>query len=192
MSATFINKLSVLVLALWIFGCQTTKPVTQQPDAGKVSVTNAPPDEPTDTQDSTETDRNGRPVWAAKKFHYNPSRTRKCDLVHTKLDVRFDWGKQQLNGIATITLKPHFYPQTQLELDAKGFDLRNIQLVDDKTKSSLPLKYAYDGRKINIQLDRTYTHEENFTVRIDYTAKPNELPKGGSAAITSDKGLYFI
>lgn len=192
MNSTFIKKLSILVLALWVFSCQTSKPVTQQPALGKVAVTNTLSDETTDATDSTETDRNGRPVWAAKKYDYNPERTRKSDLVHTRLDVRFDWGKQQLNGIAILTLKPHFYPQTQLELDAKGFDLRNIQLVDDKTKNTLPLKYAYDGRKINIQLDRTYTRDEKFTVRIDYTAKPNELPKGGSAAITSDKGLYFI
>ena len=29
-------------------------------------------------------------------------------------------------------------------------------------------------------------------IYINYIAKPESLPKGGSAAITSDKGLYFI
>jgi len=43
-----------------------------------------------------------------------------------------------------------------------------------------------------ITLDRTYTRDELYTVVIDYTAKPNEGPSGGSAAITSDKGLFFI
>ena len=37
-----------------------------------------------------------------------------------------------------------------------------------------------------------YSRNENYSVFIDYTAKPDELPKGGSGAITGDKGLYFI
>ena len=36
------------------------------------------------------------------------------DLVHTKLDVRFDFAKQHLIGKAWITVKPHFYPTNEL------------------------------------------------------------------------------
>src|SRR5690606_27800912 len=50
--------------------------------------------------------------------------------------------------------------------------------------------YANDFLKI--KLDKTYTRNEQYTVEIDYVAKPNERETGGSAAITSDKGLYFI
>ncbi|TMP20469.1 hypothetical protein CWB99_24300, partial [Pseudoalteromonas rubra] len=43
-----------------------------------------------------------------------------------------------------------------------------------------------------IQLDKSYTRNEQYTVYIKYTAKPDELEVKGSAAITDAKGLYFI
>lgn len=52
---------------------------------------------------------------------YQAANTRTFDLIHTTLDVRFDWEKQQLSGKAELTLKPYFYATNQLELDAKGF-----------------------------------------------------------------------
>ena len=33
---------------------------------------------------------------------YNGSRTLYTDLIHTKLEVNFNWAKSQLNGLATI------------------------------------------------------------------------------------------
>jgi len=36
---------------------------------------------------------------------YNPSRTLITDLIHTKLEINFNWEKSQLNGKATITAK---------------------------------------------------------------------------------------
>ncbi|MBC7920312.1 MAG: M1 family peptidase [Ferruginibacter sp.] len=191
-----VRGIGGLVLVLWLSACQALRPTANAPADG-APVLNPPPADTEITRaggvrvDTTDRDSTGRPVWAAKKYRYNPERTRSHDLVHTRLDVRFDWGRQHLNGVATLTLKPHFYPQDTLRLDAKGFDLRRIQLVD-QTKRTQELRYAYDGRVITIPLDRTYTRNEKFTVRIDYTAKPNDLPKGGSQAITADKGLYFI
>ena len=41
------------------------------------------------------------------------------DLVHTKLDVRFDYKKRYLYGKEWVTIKPHFYPTDSLRLDAK-------------------------------------------------------------------------
>ena len=51
------------------------------------------------------------------------------DLVHTKLDVKFDYSKSYLLGKAWITLKPYFYPTDSLTLDAKGMDIKNVSLV---------------------------------------------------------------
>ena len=182
----FIHPLTALFITACLVGCQSTR--TPQAPVAKGSVS-ASSSQTGQLPGKAETDR---PAWAAKKYRYNPERTRQNDLVHTRLDVGFDWGKQHLNGVATLTLKPHFYPQNRLELDAKGFNIRGVELVDAKTSKSTPVRYTYDQRKITIALDRTYTRDEKFTVRIAYTAKPNELPKGGSEAIKSDKGLYFI
>ena len=121
-----------------------------------------------------------------------PSATILHSLVDTKLDVRPDWARQWLTGTATLTLRPYFYPQSQLVLDAKGFDIKSVELLSGGRKGR-DLKYTYDKKKLTIALDRSYQRTEQYQVRIQYVAKPNELPRGGgSEAIIDDKGLYFI
>jgi aminopeptidase N len=112
------------------------------------------------------------------------------DLVHTKLDVKFDYAKSYLYGKGWITLKPHFYNTDSLLLDAKGMDIKEVSMMKGTSKTKL--KYDYDGMELRISLDKVYKGGENYTVYIDYTSKPNELKVKGSAAITDAKGLYFI
>ena len=113
------------------------------------------------------------------------------DLVHTKLEVSFDYKKCYMYGKEWVTLKPHFYPTDTLRLDAKGMDLKNISVVKDG--KNIPLKYKYDDSlTVAIQLDKVYTNNESYTIYIDYTSKPNQLKAKGSAAINDAKGLYFI
>ena len=119
-----------------------------------------------------------------------PAATIVHDLLDTKLDIRFDWNRQWVLGTATLTLRPHFYPQNQLVLDAKGFDIKNVRLVTANKEKNL--NYTYDKKKITIALDQSYSRTETYQVRVQYTAKPNDLEAGGSAAITQDKGLYFV
>lgn len=121
--------------------------------------------------------------------HYNPSVTRVNDIIHTRLEVSFDYKKTYLHGKATIDVRPYFYPVTQIELDAKGFDVHKVQM---KSAANKDLLFGYDGKVLKITLDRKYTKEETYQLYIEYTAKPNELDMGGSAAIAGDKGLYFI
>src|SRR5436190_13208478 len=89
------------------------------------------------------------------KREYRETAPRINDLVHTKLDVRFDYDKSYLYGKAWITLRPHFYATDSLQLDAKGMDINKIALV--KGNGLSPLKYKYDGMLLNIQLDKAYT-----------------------------------
>lgn len=121
---------------------------------------------------------------------YRASPAKVNDLVHTKLDVRFDYAKKYLYGKAWITLKPHFYPTDSLTLDAKGMDIKQVAVV--KAGKNSPLKFEYDGWELKIQLDKTYRNGEPYIVYIDYTAKPDELKVKGSAAINDAKGLYFV
>ena len=124
------------------------------------------------------------------KTQYRESAPRINDLVHTKLDVKFDYSKSYMNGKAWITLAPHFYPTDSLTLDAKGMDIQKVAIL--KGGSTQTLKYQYDNSQLNINLDKTYKGGEQYTVYIEYTAKPNEVKVQGSAAITDAKGLYFI
>lgn len=93
-------------------------------------------------------------------------------------------------GKAEITLLPWFYATDSLVLDARGFDIKEVSLIEKGKKEAL--KYTYDSTQIHIRLPRLFTAKDTVKVFVDYTAKPNELEAGGSAAISSDKGLYFI
>lgn len=108
------------------------------------------------------------------------------DLRHTRLNVKFDFAKRHLLGEEWLTLRPHFYPQNQLELDAKGMLIHEVKL------GGKDLKYSYDGNKLNIVLDKTYSRQDSLQLYINYTARPDEVTQKGSQAITSAKGLYFI
>lgn len=121
---------------------------------------------------------------------YRETPARINDLIHTKLDVRFDYKKRYLYGKEWVTLRPHFYPTDTLRLDAKGMDIKTIAVI--KNGKILPLKYKYNQLSLAIQLDKVYKNTENYTLFIEYTAKPDELRLEAGAAITDAKGLYFI
>ena len=126
------------------------------------------------------------------KKKYRGFVTKTNDLVHTKLQAKFDYDKAQLNGKVWVTLKPHFYATSVVELDAKGMDINAVELVKPGTKN-VPLGYSYnDNLVLKINLDKEYKANESYTVYIDYTAKPNDFAAQGSAAIKDAKGLYFI
>ena len=107
-------------------------------------------------------------------------------LVHTKLDVKFDFEKMHLLGEAWITLEPHFYNVQNLTLDAKAM------LIHKVSRDGKDLKYEYDGNKLIIDLGNLYAKGDKYTVYIKYTARPEEVEQKGSAAISDAKGLYFI
>lgn len=121
---------------------------------------------------------------------YRGSVTKINALVHTKLDVKFDYAKRHLLGKAWVTLKPYAYATDSLTLDAKGMDIKSVALVNGKALQTL--KYTYDDEAIKINLGKKVQPGQSYTVYIDYTAKPDELKVKGSAAITDAKGLYFI
>ena len=62
------------------------------------------------------------------------------DLVHTKLDVKFDYDKAWMYGKAWITLHPHFYTTDSLTLDAKGMEIKEVSMM--KGASKTPLKFV--------------------------------------------------
>ncbi|MEO5647844.1 MAG: hypothetical protein ABIQ56_05745, partial [Chitinophagaceae bacterium] len=74
---------------------------------------------------------------------YRPSFTIINDLVHTKMEVSFDWEKRYLYGKAWVTLAPHFYATDSLRLDAKGFEIHKVELV--RKTGNIALSYSYDS-----------------------------------------------
>ncbi|WP_419870246.1 M1 family aminopeptidase [Chryseobacterium sp. CT-SW4] len=134
-------------------------------------------------------------VWAqtdtsGREKVYRATHTKVTELKHTKLKVNFDYEKEQMNGEEWLTASPYFYPTNELTLDAKGMLIHEVAL-DNNGKMS-PLKYDYKDDVLKIALDKTYQRNQQYTVYIKYTSRPNEVKQEGSAAINDAKGLYFI
>ena len=147
-----------------------------------------------------------------KKAVYHGSVSRSNDIIHTKLEVNFDWTLCRMNGKATLQIKPYFAPVNMLYLDARGMDIKKLEVfevasVNENQKQGgktvlgkTPVwnhittsSYVYENDSLKIKLGKTFTAAEMYYVVIDYVAKPNELKStGGSNAISEDKGLYFI
>lgn len=108
------------------------------------------------------------------------------DLLHTELKIKPIWNNQTLEGVANLTLKPYFYEQENLRLNARGFVINSIQIAKKD------IKYKYDNEFIDLVLPKKYTRNDTLVVQINYTAQPEKLISQGSDAIVSDKGLYFV
>ena len=121
---------------------------------------------------------------------YRAEAERINNLVHTKLDLKFDYQKEEVHGEEWVTLKPHFYATNKLTLDAKAMIIHEVSLVNGTTKKKL--NYKYDDLQLNIDLDKTYQKDQQYTLYIKYTARPNEVKQEGSSAISDAKGVYFI
>lgn len=172
---------SLFVSGTLLSACKVNQITASQPSESEMQEA---------TSDSIAYDSMPEKSAATAALPYQPSETRLHDLLHTRLEVQFDWEKHYLLGKATLQLEPYFYPQSTLLLDAKGFDIHSVSLLEEEQLS--PLTYAYDSASLQIDLGKTFTRGQSYWIVIDYTAKPDEFEAGGSEAITSDKGLYFI
>ncbi len=122
--------------------------------------------------------------------NYQASRLKQVDLIHTHLQIKFNYELQHAFGQINLLFKPYFYATNKVVLDAKGMALHRIAMI--KVKDTTNLNFTYDSLQITVQLDKYYSRNETFNIFIDYTSKPNELNFEGSAAIKEAKGLYFI
>jgi aminopeptidase N len=103
--------------------------------------------------------QHGEAVDTSWKNVYRETATRINNLVHTRLELVPDFSKSYCYGKAWITLKPHFYSTDSLTLDAKGMDIKSVNLV--KGTRQTPLKFTYDELQLRIRLDKTYTASES-------------------------------
>ena len=121
---------------------------------------------------------------------YRESVKRVTDIIHSKLDLKFDIANATVMGKATIAFKPYFYPINNISLDAIGFKINKI--VGLGQFNGKELKYTYNGNVLIVDLEKNYSLKDTLSISIDYVAKPDEQVQGASDAIVSNKGLYFI
>ena len=137
--------------------------------------------------DTMEVNGGGEDMGQETRPDYNPADERRWDLLHTSLDLSFDWAKESVQGKATLTLTPLFYTQDSIQLDAIGFDINSITIDAVQIKS-----FLNTTTQIIIPLSRQYKKGEQLTIVIDYAAHPSASGEDTGEAITSDKGLFFI
>lgn len=124
--------------------------------------------------------------FLAQSTTYKSEREKIHDLVHTKLKVDFNFSDKTMNGEAWVTAKAHFYSTDKITLDANSMLIHEISINNKK------LNYNYDEYDLIVDLPKSYVKDEEFTVYIKYTARPEKVKDKGSKAITDAKGLYFI
>jgi aminopeptidase N len=115
---------------------------------------------------------------------YIPNRN--YDTQHIKLDLRFDWEREQALGTATIT----FMPLTT-NLQSVEFDAANMTISSVKLASGTPLKFEADApkEKLRITMDRTYQPTDVLTIVIAYNTNGVSTDTGIGGF---GRGLTFI
>lgn len=117
-------------------------------------------------------------------------RSRSIDVKHIAVDLEFDWDKEQAIGTETITLAP-FADSNTFSLDAAAMTISSVALA-----SGGPLKFTYDGKKDNdnleVTLDRVYRGGEDVTVKISYMTHYVNNSEPDTAIGSFGRGLRFI
>ncbi|MFM2249851.1 MAG: hypothetical protein RLZZ358_778, partial [Bacteroidota bacterium] len=122
---------------------------------------------------------------------YQAAATRSMDLLHMKLQLKFDWKSQQVKGLAQLFLTPYFYPQKMVVLDAQDFEVESVA-ISRGTDYFEGLNYRYDEKELQVYLPEELVPGDTIELVIDYVAFPEKNSGEGSEAITDTKGLYFI
>src|SRR5437879_4831785 len=87
------------------------------------------------------------------------------DQRNIKLDLKFDWEREQAIGVATITLAP-----TVKDLRSVSFDAAFMAFSNARLASGTPLKFEADAikEKLTVMLDRAYQPPDELTIVISY------------------------
>jgi aminopeptidase N len=115
---------------------------------------------------------------------------RNFNTRHIKLDLRFDWAREQAIGTETITLTPATNNIRDITLDATNMTFASVKLA----ATGAPLTFAYDParEKLNVALDRPYKLGEEIVLLIEYRTNGRAVSRtGGAIGDAFGRGLTF-
>ncbi len=139
-------------------------------------------------------------VKPVQKTQMRSSATKRWEMLHTQLDLYPDLQKQEMEASAWLWLKPYYYPQKTLQLDAKYIDVQEVWLCEFPIKE----RYVQPRRKrqildfdktplrLNLKFPDSVREDRILCLEIKYTVRPKTVPGGGSDAIRNRIGLYFL
>lgn len=108
--------------------------------------------------------------------NYAPDRP--FDTLHTKLELTLDQDKGEVNGRATITLRPFAAGIREVEFQAARMSFSRVAVKRGRRFEDVPLFKTYEDH-IHITLARAYKEGETMTLQLDYACRPRT-------------GLHFI
>jgi aminopeptidase N len=131
-----------------------------------------------------------------EKNKYRATAPRLWDITHTRVALSFNWKERTANGEAWIDMHPYFYAQDSIVLDAKGMEIEKVLPMASGSQAldgvATTLTYSYVNGQLIVRLNKSYDPSKSIQLYIKYKAMPYAETSGGSAAISDDRGLYFI
>ena len=130
-----------------------------------------------DLDKTFQTAQQSRPFPPAQYIHDHD-----FDIHHVALDVRFDWEREQLIGVETMSFKPLLANLKSIELDAADMTITSIKFLNGG-----PLQFEMDPAKqrLHIALGRGYQPADELTIVTEYhtNGPQNRIPGLVGAAL---------
>ncbi|MEO6834209.1 MAG: hypothetical protein ABI169_18520, partial [Chitinophagaceae bacterium] len=127
---------------------------------------------------------------------YRATSSKVWEIPHSAVELHFDFEKRTASCKASLQIKPYITAPDTMVLDAKGMRIEKVAILREGTPAMDLLPFAYDSLQLKIDVRGqdfgTITSPKAREVFIQYTAMPYASEAGGSAAISEDRGLYFI
>jgi aminopeptidase N len=130
------------------------------------------------------------------------------DLIHTDLALTIHFDSSSVEGYATLTLKPHFYSQDSLVLDAVNMEIYEVLTHIEESKGGVNgsnvfippptrLRFNYrQNKKLVVYFNEIIIANQPVSIRIQYSATPGKKDttwiNTENEAISDDIGMYFI
>ncbi len=117
---------------------------------------------------------------------FQTSAEKAWDLIHTDLSLKVNFDSSSIDGYATLTLKPHFYSQDSLVLDARNMEIYEVLTHFKESKSvsngstvltppPTRLKFNYrQNKNLVVYFNEVITANQPVSIRIQYSATPGK------------------
>lgn len=124
---------------------------------------------------------------AAESRPYRPTADKYWELIHTDIELAFNFRERTVDGTARLVMHPYFYATDRVVLDAKSMLIKS---VTDRSGSALPFEHRHDS--LIVRLPLLLQRKDTLQLSIRYLATPYQSEGVTSAAITGARGMYFI
>ncbi len=121
---------------------------------------------------------------------YQPTAPRTWNIKHTRIALSFNMKEKTANAREWIKLNPYYNGTDSLILDAKGMKIDTVKLQGKR--SDIKFTWSHRNEQLRLQFPRSMYPSDSIELYLRYTAMPYTALSGGSAAISDDRGLYFV